>query len=129
MKMLSENFGVDKSTAVVNYGEFSVTIRQAYRTNKAYMKMMERELDPVRRAFEAGKLGNDKAQQILVKIFAHTIVVDWTIKDDDGKKVPFSVEKCIEFLTEYPKLFDLIKEDAEDDKLFRSHPEEDEEKN
>jgi hypothetical protein len=123
-KMMNEAFGIDEKSEVdgitADYGLFKIKMKHAYRTNKAYVKMLEREMEPVRRSMENGLLSAEAGDAILHKVYANTIVIGWSgMKDDDGKDIPYSPQKCIEYFKKYPRFFDSVKKDAENFDLFK----------
>jgi len=74
-------------------------------------------------------------QQIIVKIVAESILVDWEgVLDDDGQHIEATLENKIAALTKYRKLFVEVMQEAGDPSNFALvdddvNPEEDTEKN
>ena len=123
----------------LDYGEYAVRIARAGGANKTYQKTMERETKPYRRAIETGVLPNERMTDILMKVFAEAVVLDWQvgeegrrkrgIETEDGKIVeptPAAVHAVFKAL---PDLFWDIHEQANKIALFRRVALENEAKN
>jgi hypothetical protein len=48
-----------------------------------------------------GAMMAGKALEKIYNLYASTIIFDWELEADDGKKIPFSVKKCAELMSEH----------------------------
>lgn len=113
----------------IDYGDFRVRIASAGQGNKRYVKYAEAKLKPVRRAIEAGSLGQDRSNNIMSDIYAVTIIQDWEVKDKKGKDIedakwvvgiedrsgkilPVTTENVVKTLLNLPRLFIDLQEQA-----------------
>jgi hypothetical protein len=95
-------------------------IRRAGGANKAY----QRELDKATRAKKAqisiGKLSAEEFTELLVGVYAKTVVVTWTgVTDRDGKEIPYSQEACVRLLADLPELLEHVVRHAANHEWFR----------
>lgn len=120
---------LETSGVIIDYGDFRVKIASAGQGNKAYVKYAERKLKPVRRALDAGSLGQVRSNALMADIYAVTIVQNWEVKDpkakDDadaawvpgiedrtGKIIPVTKENVEQTLINLPRLFSDLQEQA-----------------
>lgn len=109
----------------LDYGPFRIKVAAAGQGNNAYVKYAEKKLKPVRRALDAGALGNKRANILMADIYAKTIVKGWEVKDDkpdaewesgihdkDGNTIEFSQENVEKTLIALPRLFTDVQEQA-----------------
>jgi len=84
------------------------------------MRKYSKQVERVRR-------DSDKYHRILVTIAAKSLLIGWDgLIDDDGKKVPCTLENRISVLFDYRELFNLVIGTAADTSLFRDEEEEEE---
>lgn len=114
----------------LDYGDFRVRIAHAGQGNSKYVRYAEKKLKPVRRAMEAGALGNERSMAIMIDIYSKTIVLDWQVRDaegdwksgieaKDGKILPFNEETVQNTLRALPNLFTDIQQQASSIANFR----------
>lgn len=118
---------MEKAGVIVDYGDFRIRLAHAGQGNQRYVKYAEKMMKPVRRAMEAGSLGNERSMAIMVDIYAKTIVLEWqvAVKDDegnttwktgieskDGSIIPYTEENVIAALKALPNLFLDIQQQA-----------------
>lgn len=108
----------------LDYGDFRILTASAGQGNKAYVNYAEKKLKPVRRAMESGALSNERSMAIMADIYSKTIVLNWEtkvkgkkgmqvgIEDATGKLLPFNQENVRITLTNLPRLFTDIQEQA-----------------
>jgi len=131
----SENDGI-----ILEYDEsFRVTVKRAGGSNKAYDKSVERKTKKIKRALENDLVSNDRVLQILMEVYAETIVTNWETMQDgewvqgiegpDGERLEFNSENVLSTFKNLPDLFLSIKEDASKASLFREALREQDSKN
>lgn len=97
----------------VDYGEYgSFKIARAGGKNQAFQNMMDRLMQPHRGQMRVsgGKIDDSIMESIMRKCFANTVILDWSLTDEEGQAIPFTPERCEQLLEDLPDLFlDLIK--------------------
>lgn len=89
--------------------------------NQQYLKSIERETKPYRRALQNGTIPVEVADNIIRKVYAETVVLDWeNVTDENGKVLSYSKENCLKLLTDLPEFFAEIKSVAENMEMFRA---------
>jgi len=127
---------LETSGVWIDYGDFRVKIASAGPGNKLYVKYAERKLKPVRRAIEAGSLGQARSNAIMSDIYAVSIVQEWEVKDPKakvaadaawvsgiedrtGKMIAVNKENIEQTLINLPRLFSDLQEQAASLSNFR----------
>ncbi len=114
---------MESKGVIVDYGDFRVRLAHAGQGNTRYVKYAEKMMKPVRRAMEAGSLGNERSLAIMSDIYAKTIILDWQVRDGvdkwktgieskDGSVMPFTEENVLITLKLLPNLFLDIQQQA-----------------
>jgi hypothetical protein len=67
--------------------------------NPNFNKLFEKLANPYRQSARKGFLADEKADEIMNRVIAETVLLDWKGLKSDGKNVPYSVEKAIEILS------------------------------
>lgn len=122
---------------VLRYGDgMEIVCARAGGANKHYQRTMEKLSEPYRRAIESKALPNEMAQDLLINVFARSVVRSWTgvtVHDveanGDHSPLPFSVENCVKFFKALPEVFADVRESVSNARLFRAHIEEIDAKN
>lgn len=133
--MLYKNYKTDPSKETdgvwVDFAEgVRVKIARAGGTNHQYLKSVERETKPYRRAIQNGSISVDVADTIIKKVYAETIILGWeNVTDENGKPLKFTKEACLKVLTDLPEFFAEVKMIAESMEMFRDAALESEAKN
>ena len=100
--------------------------------NKAYKKVRSRLLKPHLRQIRSQTMTSEEVLDVLKPAAAKFLLVDWkNIEDEDGKAIPYSPDKALEFF-EDPALSDLysfVLETAGESELYRQEMMEDAAKN
>lgn len=111
----------------IDYGEFKIKIARAGGANKNFAKCAEKLSRPYRRAIQTGMISVDKAEEILLQVYAKSVILDWEdVTDENDKKLDFSEENVIKVMTDLPDLFNDIKNQASSPEIFRENiPEQD----
>ncbi len=110
---------------------FRVTVARAGGSNKRFKKAMEKRARPLRRAIDMEALGDDQARDMLMDVYANTVVVDWEvlngngewhhgIESEDGELLPVTPENIIATFKNLPELFNDIMEQSQRSVLFRA---------
>lgn len=73
---------------VIDYGAFRVTIARAGGSNTRYRKALESESKPYRRALATETIDPEVAEDIMRRVYAQTIVLNWEVNENYGKKGP-----------------------------------------
>lgn len=120
---------MEQEGVFLDYGDFRVRIAHAGQGNSKYVKYAEKKLKPVRKAMEAGALGNERSMAIMIDIYAESIILDWQVRngDDwksgiearDGSVMPFTRENVETTLRALPNLFLDIQQQAQSIANFR----------
>ena len=126
MNALDELFGASADLEsgagiVLNYGAAgSFTIHRAGGSNRRFEMRREALLKPYTRQLQTNTMDDAVAQDIFVKLYAETVIVDWSgVPNEDGTgEREFTKENVAEVLTRYPDLFADIRIAASDRSLF-----------
>lgn len=136
---LYKNFQTDpaleKGGVWIDYGDFRVLLAHAGGANKKYINVMDKKFKPLRQAINAGTLDNDRAQKMLMDLYAETIVLDWetiyqAVDDDapspqrgiegpNGELLPFTIENVKMTFRNLPNVFMDLKTQAEQISNYR----------
>lgn len=113
-KNLEAKDGID-----ISYGDMgSITIRRAGGANLEYQRVARERLAPFERSLALGTVSDEEARKVMIEIYADTIIIGWTLVDEEGKKIPFNRENVIKVMTDLPDLFSDISEYANKRTLF-----------
>ena len=90
----------------VDFAE-GIELRIARARNPKYQELLRKLVDPVRMKIRNDEIDMKDFNKILLEVRAKTILLDWkNIDDKDGKSIPYSVTKALEFFRD-PELKDL----------------------
>lgn len=105
-------------------------IARAGKSNKKWLKAVERATKPHRRAMELGTIDNVLAEKLMRDVFAESVLTDWrNVQDKDGKPLAFSKAEAVALLEALPELYDDLNEKASKAAMFRDEALENEAKN
>ncbi len=120
---------MEQEGVFLDYGDFRVRIAHAGQGNSKYVKYAEKKLKTVRKAMEAGALGNERSMAIMIDIYAESIILDWQVRngDDwksgiearDGSVMQFTRENVESTLRALPNLFLDIQQQSQSIANFR----------
>jgi len=128
------NFQTDRSleeTGIwLDYGPFRVKIARSGGSNKSFARKLEAKTRPYQRAIKTETMDPAIAERLMREVFAEAVILDWNIKDAEGKwivgmELPNgeigkpNVETIIAILEEVPELFSDIQEQANKAANFR----------
>lgn len=89
--------------------------------NSTFAKTLERRIRPHRRKIDNEDMDVSLANEIMIEVFAETVVKDWKgVMDDDGKALPCTKENIVNILTELPDLFNELRDVASKHANFRA---------
>lgn len=105
-------------------------ISRAGKSNKKWVKAVEKGMRPHRRAAELGTLDNSTAEKVLREVFVESVLVDWrNVQDKDGNELKLTKENAISLLAALPELYDDLNDKAGKAATFREEALENEAKN
>ena len=105
MADLAKNYGPDKDAEMNGVWENladDIRIKVARIGNPVYQKIWEREIRPYRAQMDRNLLSDEKSNEILTKVMAEAVLLDWENIEYKGKKFPYTKENAIELLNEFP---------------------------
>jgi hypothetical protein len=122
--------GLEREGVLVEYGAFRVKIARTGGANKRYLKRLEAALKPYRRAIQTDTMSEELAGELMRRVFAETVVLDWeTAVDgewrrgieapDGGELLPVTADNVAKTLEALPDLFTDLREQAGKVSLFR----------
>lgn len=134
-KLFKTNGTLESCGVVIDYdGETRIRIARAGGHNKKYIKAVEKELKPFRRAIAAGQMSNTKATELLSKVFAETVILGWEVNrggqwlagidpEDAGESgaelLQVNAENIQKVFKNLPELFADLQQQASSISLFR----------
>lgn len=111
----------EKEGIELDYGEFSIRIRRAGGSNKAFVARQEKLHRKHRRAIHAGTLTEEMAMAIYTEVYADTIVISWKgITSEDGTELECTRDNIVKVFRDLPDFFADVREAASDAALFRA---------
>lgn len=91
----------------LRYRDTDVKMRIARIGNPRFEAEQRRLKREAREQHDGGELSERQARDIIAPAVAEFIVLDWeNLENEDGSKIPYSREKCVELLRN-PELHDL----------------------
>lgn len=121
-KLFKTDKGLEKSGVWFNLTEETGFLVKPFKGSNPQIKAaFAAYYKPYARQIEIGSLESEKEQEILVKVFVHSCLIDWKGVVIDDKPTPFAKDVAIEFLKELPELFDSLMTHAQD---YRNYKEE-----
>jgi len=100
-------------------GDEWVRVARAGNGNKKFVKLLEQLMKPHRRALQLGTMDDNKANEIMHRVFAEAVILDWHITGSDGVAIPFNPENAIKVFADLPEFFAHVKREAENLANFR----------
>lgn len=134
-------FGTDKKAekdgVVIDYGDFWFRVARTGGANTRYTKRLNAEFKPHRRAIQTDTMKDDKADELVRKVFIETAVLeggskkfgDGYIVGRSGEQIAINAESLDTLFTELPDLFKDLQEQAGKVSLFRVMEQEEDAKN
>jgi hypothetical protein len=137
-----EQFSTDKAleqTGVeIDYGDFMVTVARAGGGNERFSKVLAAKSKPMRRLIENELISLERANKLLMEVYAETVILNWETKvddkwvkgierspDDEGEGLlPVTKENIQATFERLPDLFTDIQEQSSKVALFRQDEQE-----
>jgi len=128
-------FGTDQSlekTGVwLDYTDFKFKIASTGSGNEKYKRVLKLVFKPYERQVQQNLLGDEKAEELLIKVFAKSIVLDWwcsewgdgTMWGPDKEQLAFSEDNVIKLFTSMPRMFEMVRDEAQRAENFRQQEE------
>lgn len=131
---------VERNGVIIDYGIFRVTVARAGGANKKFAKLLEARTKPFKRAIQTETMDPDQALNILRRVYAETIILNWEtnvndkfkvgIEAEDGSKLlPFNADNVELTLKNLPDIFMDLQEQAGKMALFLATIREENEEN
>ena len=103
---LKKNYGTDTAAEMEGVWETladGMEIKVARVGNENYDRVWERIMRPHKAALDRNPshLGQQKQTDLLVRVMAEAVLLDWRNIELDGKKLPYNMDNCIKILTDY----------------------------
>lgn len=113
-----------------NGDDIVIVIARAGGSNKQYQKALTTKLRPYRRQAETGTLAKEVADDIMLDVFAETVVKSWrNITDADGNVLQFNAENVKKVFRDLPDLYADVQSAAMSASVFKAEAAEDAAKN
>lgn len=124
-KLFATDSQVEKDGVWVPVGkdgdkEIRFRLARAGGGNTRYLKLLELKTKPLRRQIQNDLIDIKTSDELMMEVFAETVVVDWENVFEDGVAVPYSKEKCLEYFKALPDLFNDVREQASKAAYYRS---------
>ena len=104
-----------------NFGPFGkFLIARAGGSNARFISLLSKTMEPYQRQIQKNMLQESVANDLLVKVFAKTVILGWEdVTGKDGKELKYSYEACVKLLTDLPDFFLDMREEATRIQNFR----------
>lgn len=106
----------------INYEDFGkFLVARAGGANKAYQKVLEKELRPHRKMLKKrkGAIPVDIVEAAVKVAFIETVLLDWQdIKTRKGKAIKFSKENAVKLFDDLPALYEDLRDQSMDHDTF-----------
>ena len=102
---LAKNYATDKTAEQEGVWEplaDGIEIKVARIGNPNYQRIYEREIKPYRAQVDRGLMADEKFTEIIIKVLAEAVLLDWKNIEYEGKKLPYNRDNAIRILTELP---------------------------
>jgi len=83
-----------------------IRLKIARARNVKYTELLQKLLDPYRKDIRENKVKAEDFANILLEVRAKTILLDWENIEEEGKTIPYSAKKAIEYFKN-PELKDF----------------------
>lgn len=89
--------------------------------NPRFQDAMRRLGHPLLPQIKTGTISEETSEGVLCRALAETILLNWkNLQDDDGKDIPYSVEKATQLLLEVRDFRSIVIELSQNVNLFRN---------
>ncbi len=112
-EMFATSSDLEAGGIKLDYGEFQITVARAGGGNRAFQKALRERTSPHRRLIDTESLPEDISRDLLVGVYADTIILGWKgVKGRDGKSMAFNRDNIVKLLKDLPDLFQDIQREA-----------------
>ena len=123
---------LERKGIVIDYGDFRVTTARAGGANKKFAKLLAARTKPHARAIQTDTMDPELALELLRRVYAEAIVLNWEtkvngefkvgIEPEDGseKLLPFNSDNVELTLTNLPDIFTDLQDQASKMSLYLS---------
>lgn len=112
---------VEKDGLWLDYSsKFRIKIARAGGSNRKFSQLLDAKLKPYKRLIDMDKMDEEVLKNVLIDVFASTVVLDWKgVTDRAGKAMAFNKENVIKLFNDLPDLFADVRKSAMNASLFR----------
>lgn len=112
-KKLLEQFGRDealeKEGVWIDFQIFKIKAARAGGSNTKFSSALTKRLQQFRGRIHFDSLPLDQQREIMMEIYASTVVLDWQgVTGDDGKPVPCTKENVVDFFKALPEVYEVF---------------------
>lgn len=101
-------------------GTMSFKLARAGGENEDFVKKASKRFKPFQAAIAADAMPKQLATDLVVEVFAETILKDWRdVYDRGGELLPYTKENAVRLLTELPNLFVALQQESQKVANFR----------
>lgn len=118
----------EKEGVWVNFSD-DIELKIARQGNAKYKREMEIVFTPYKKALRNQTMSDNVAEDLLLKLTAKTILVDWKNVELEEGLVDYSPEVAYELLKEYPDLLSFVKDVSESMSVYKIVEDEESSKN
>lgn len=106
-----ENEGIELD---FGHGRF-ITVARSGGGNRRYRAALSEEYKKHKSVLERGAMAEEDASDMLRRVFAKTVVLDWRgwVDAETGEEMPFSQDACMSLFEEAPEIFRVIQDESE----------------
>lgn len=114
-----KSFGTDKNAEISGVWYVADTLEDGKevrfklarkgRMNKAFVKSLDKRVEPYRRAMELNKLSTEKNNELGIEVFCESILMAWeNVIGREGKPLEFNFENAVQLMKDLPDLYDIL---------------------
>lgn len=110
MEEYLNNPGREMEGIYLKFGPVEIKVRRAGGANTAYETAMAKYVRPYRKKVLKGSMTpEDMRNKVLIPTYLDAVVIDWRgVEDDKGENVPYSRQMFMDYITEFPEVFDEL---------------------
>jgi hypothetical protein len=116
---------------ILEYDDYCIRIARAGGSNKKFEKAFLAKMKPYRHQMETDTLKDAVANRLMIELYVDTIVLEWSVKNEEGKYVPgihgldgsiltYSRENAITIFEKFPDLFKDVQAQSRKSSLFKA---------
>lgn len=90
----------------------TITIHRAGGANKRYQKALTEQFKKYRRQFQKGTLDPEVIREITKKVYAETVVIDWSGITVNGEELPCTKDNILAFFQAFPEIYEEVEYQA-----------------